>query len=804
LNPSSLIMSSHGHGAPRSETVKVVFRVRPLSKQEVADGRQVITVANLKENCVEIRLPASTSNSSTSDNGQSSSSGEQRVVYPFDAVFDTRVSQKEIYETCAAPVVQSVLEGYNGTIFCYGQTGAGKTHTMEGNLDDSDQIGERGIIPNAFQHIFDHVAASEKAASSGDGDDVDGGADQTTDNADATRYLVRASYFEIYNEEVRDLLAGSSISVSGSAAAASDQRRQSQSQRTSSNGGLELKENANGVVYIQDLTWKTVHSVTEILKLLKQGKGRRSVASTKMNATSSRSHSIFSIQIEQSYLDQTGEQQIRVGKLNLVDLAGSERQSKTGAEGDRLKEATKINLSLSALGNVISALVVPASSNKNRHNHVPYRDSKLTRVLQDSLGGNTKTVMCANAGPAEYNHDETLSTLRYASRAKKIQNKPLVNENPKDLLIRQYQAEIASLNQRLMLAEAKEGQMTEATAADTAHPTTAAAQASSHSNVSEEMLRDLQVRADEEMADMEEQSRAQFDKLKEAMKQKSMKEKNKLQETHAKEIEEQHQLWQTTKVAELELGESQLAEGKKVAAEQAATHEAAMIQMEQALTHLQQETEATLTKEIYLQKKSNAELHDTNIELQQTCKSLTEEIKVKTDKLEQLLADQKNDTTKAELEAAKTHLTCLQVEFRQERETMQAEVERYEKQVKLHALMLKHFIPPEALKYFNSVDQEGGQAVWNDTTQEWHLPNLEKAPYGHKHGAGNDRFMFGVAQSAGNGTGQGANNDKENRPLELEQRDDDTGSDSFKTCETMATTERPSTRQRIRVQLPDV
>merc|ERR1719359_2433817 len=162
-----------------------------------------------------------------------------------------------------------------------------------------------------------------------------------------------------------------------------------------------------------------------------------------MNAESSRSHSIFMITVEQCSLNTAQDSHIRVGKLNMVDLAGSERQSKTGAEGERLKEATKINLSLSALGNVISALVDGKSS------HIPYRDSKLTRLLQDSLGGNTKTVMVANVGPADWNFDETLSTLRYAYRAKSIKNKPRINEDPKDAMIREYQEEIMKLKAEL-------------------------------------------------------------------------------------------------------------------------------------------------------------------------------------------------------------------------------------------------------------------------------------------------------------------------------------------------------------------
>ena len=171
----------------------------------------------------------------------------------------------------------------------------------------------------------------------------------------------------------------------------------------------------------------------------------RSVGSTNMNAQSSRSHSLFQITIERSEIGADGKQHIRAGKLNMVDLAGSERIAKTGATGDRLKEATKINLSLSTLCHVISALIDPKAT------YVPYRDSKLTRLLQDSLGGNTKTLMISNVGPADYNYDETMNTLRYASRAKNIKNKPKINEDPKDALLREYQDEISKLREQLSL-----------------------------------------------------------------------------------------------------------------------------------------------------------------------------------------------------------------------------------------------------------------------------------------------------------------------------------------------------------------
>jgi kinesin family protein 3/17 len=237
----------------------------------------------------------------------------------------------------------------------------------------------------------------------------------------------------VYNEEVRDLLARDTGGGGGGG------------------GRLELKEHPETGVYVKDLTSCVVTSAAETAAILQAGQRNRATAATLMNAQSSRSHSIFTVTVETSEQGVDGATHFRVGKLNMVDLAGSERQSKTGATGQRLKEASKINLSLSALGNVISALVDDKAGA-----HVPYRDSKLTRLLQDSLGGNTKTVMVANCGPSEYNYDKTLSTLRYASRAKCIKNRPRVNEDPKDAMLREFQDEIARLRQRLAQGERTE------------------------------------------------------------------------------------------------------------------------------------------------------------------------------------------------------------------------------------------------------------------------------------------------------------------------------------------------------------
>ncbi|KAL5109417.1 Kinesin-like protein KIF3B [Taenia crassiceps] len=235
----------------------------------------------------------------------------------------------------------------------------------------------------------------------------------------STQFLIRVSYLEIYKEEIRDLL------------------------RKGSTKQLKIKETPDRGVYVADISTVLTRSVKEIEKLMSIGHNNRSIGATNMNEQSSRSHAIFIVTVESCEIDHDGQSHIRVGKLNLVDLAGSERQSKTHSEGERLIEATRINLSLHTLGNVISALV------DEKCTHVPYRDSKLTRLLQDSLGGNSKTVMVANIGPSSHNYDETINTLRYASRAKNIKNTPKINDDPKDALLREYQGEIQRLKQLL-------------------------------------------------------------------------------------------------------------------------------------------------------------------------------------------------------------------------------------------------------------------------------------------------------------------------------------------------------------------
>lgn len=308
-----------------------------------------------------------------------------------------------MYDEVVRPLVSSVLEGFNCCVFAYGQTGTGKTFTMEGirnktSKSHEDEIRENitgetnkeleGIIPRAFEQVWSNINRSENM-----------------------NFLVAVSYLEIYMEELRDLL------------------------KPNQGKSLELREHEKFGVYVPNLHSVLCKNVDEMLNVMAQGNKNRTIGRTNMNEHSSRSHAIFMIKIEMCDLETN---KVKVGKLNLIDLAGSERQSKTGATADRLKEASKINRALSSLGNVISALAENSP-------HIPYRDSKLTRLLQDSLGGNSKTIMIANIGPSSYNYSETVTTLRYAHRAKTIQNKPVKNEDPQDAKLKEYQQEIAKL-----------------------------------------------------------------------------------------------------------------------------------------------------------------------------------------------------------------------------------------------------------------------------------------------------------------------------------------------------------------------
>ncbi|TRY79499.1 hypothetical protein TCAL_17082 [Tigriopus californicus] len=333
---------------PSEDNIRVVCRFRPLNDSEEKIGSKFA-----------IKFPSGADDNCVSIGGK---------VYVFDRVLKPNVTQEQVYSAAAKSIVSDVLSGFNGTIFAYGQTSSGKTHTMEGVIGDS---GLQGIIPRIVNDIFNHIYSMEENL----------------------EFHIKVSYFEIYMDKIRDLLDPSKVN-------------------------LAVHEDKNHSVYVKGATERFVSSPEEVLEVIEEGKANRHIAVTNMNEHSSRSHSVFLINVKQENLE---NQKKLSGKLYLVDLAGSEKVSKTGAEGTVLDEAKNINKSLSALGNVIAAL---ADGNKT---HIPYRDSKLTRILQESLGGNAKTTVVICASPASYNESETKSTLDFGRRAKTIKNVVAVN-----------------------------------------------------------------------------------------------------------------------------------------------------------------------------------------------------------------------------------------------------------------------------------------------------------------------------------------------------------------------------------------
>lgn len=333
-----------------SNTIKVVARFRPQNKVEIASGGEPIVEFNSEDTCTI-------------------QSKEASGAFTFDRVFDMASRQADVFDYSIRPTVDDILNGYNGTVFAYGQTGAGKSYTMMGS-DIDDDVG-KGVIPRIVQQIFASILASPSNI----------------------EYTVRVSYMEIYMERIRDLLVPQ-------------------------NDNLPVHEEKNRGVYVKGLLEVYVSSQEEVYEVLRRGGTARAVSATNMNQESSRSHSIFVVTVTQKNVE-TGS--MKSGQLFLVDLAGSEKVGKTGASGQTLEEAKKINKSLSALGMVINSLTDSKTS------HIPYRDSKLTRILQESLGGNSRTTLIINCSPSSYNDVETLGTLRFGMRAKTIKNKAKVN-----------------------------------------------------------------------------------------------------------------------------------------------------------------------------------------------------------------------------------------------------------------------------------------------------------------------------------------------------------------------------------------
>ncbi|XP_061750429.1 kinesin-like protein KIF21A isoform X2 [Nerophis ophidion] len=390
-------------------SVRVALRIRPQLAREKIEGCHICTYV----------MP-----------------GEPQVIlgkdksFTYDYVFDMDSQQDAIYATCTEKLIEGCFEGYNATVFAYGQTGSGKTYTMGTGFDVNIADEELGIIPRAVHHLFEGMEERRQAAR-----------DQ---GRPVPEFKINAQFLELYNEEVLDLFDS-----------VRDVKQRSH---------VKIHEDASGGIYTVGVTTRTVASKAEMMQCLKLGALSRTTASTQMNVQSSRSHAIFTIHLCQvrvcasdNHEDEADnrvsngngdmdEYETLTAKFHFVDLAGSERLKRTGATGDRAKEGISINCGLLALGNVISAL----GDRSKRSSHVPYRDSKLTRLLQDSLGGNSQTVMIACMSPSDRDFMETLNTLKYANRARNIKNKVMVNQDKASQQISALRTEIARLQMELM------------------------------------------------------------------------------------------------------------------------------------------------------------------------------------------------------------------------------------------------------------------------------------------------------------------------------------------------------------------
>uniref|UniRef100_A0A3B3ZE69 Kinesin-like protein n=1 Tax=Periophthalmus magnuspinnatus TaxID=409849 RepID=A0A3B3ZE69_9GOBI len=585
-----------------SECVKVVVRCRPLNRKEESNGPAGgIVQMDLKLGQVILRNPRAPP-------------CEPLKTFTFDAVYDANSKQRDLYDESVRPLIDSVLDGFNGTIFAYGQTGTGKTYTMQGAWMDPEK---RGVIPNAFDHIFTHISRSQSDK----------------------QYLVRASYLEIYLEEIRDLL-----------------------DPNHANTRLELRESPETGVYVRDLTSCVCKSIKEIEEVMNMGNQARAVGATDMNEHSSRSHALFLITVECSQPGPDGRKHIRVGRLNLVDLAGSERQAKTGVHGERLKEAAKINLSLSALGNVISALA------DGRSGHVPYRDSKLTRLLQDSLGGNAKTVMVATLGPAPQHYDETLTTLRYANRAKNIHNQPRVNEDPKDALLREFQKEIARLRAQLNHRKWRNKHKKDGDVWDRDGDEDTAGEEDYEEKDAEDYMT-----LEEQRLELEKEAIRGDRFLLAEEKQRLLGEKERMMGDLRKEQEATEQLTAKYKAMESKL----LVGGKNIMDH--TNEQQKMLEIKRHEIAEQTRNEREIQQQMLIQ-------DEETLELRETFTSLQQEVEAKTKKLKKLYA---------KLQCIKTEIKDVNdehVRSRQELEQTQNELTR---ELKFKYLIIENFIPPE-------------------------------------------------------------------------------------------------------------
>ena len=391
--------------------IKVVVRVRPFNRRELDRGAKC--VVRMKDAQTILVPPPEAEERLRGSKGGKANDGQK--IFAFDKSywsFDRKdphfAGQDNLFVDLGAPLLDNAFQGYNNCIFAYGQTGSGKSYSMMGYGE------EAGVIPRICQDMFERITARQKDK-----------------NLSCT---VEVSYLEIYNERVRDLL------------------------NPSTKGNLKVREHPSTGPYVEDLAKLVVRSFQEIQHLMDEGNKARTVAATSMNETSSRSHAVFTLTVTQKRHDvETSMDTEKVAKISLVDLAGSERATSTGATGARLKEGAEINRSLSTLGRVISTLAEISMGKKKTISMVPYRDSVLTWLLKDSLGGNSMTAMIAAISPADINFEETLSTLRYADSAKRIKNHAVVNEDPNARMIRELKEELAQLRSKLGSGTASSG-----------------------------------------------------------------------------------------------------------------------------------------------------------------------------------------------------------------------------------------------------------------------------------------------------------------------------------------------------------
>ncbi|XP_020720810.1 kinesin-like protein KIF13B isoform X6 [Bombus affinis] len=382
-----------------TDKIKVAVRVRPFNRRELELGTQCVVEMSGQQTILQ--------HPTTMDKIERSKPKTfafDHCFYSLDPAVENFANQDVVFDALGRDILDNAFQGYNACIFAYGQTGSGKSYTMMGSGEN------KGIIPRLCDNLFDMIAKQQSSE---------------------LTYKVEVSYMEIYNEKVHDLL---------------DPKPNKQS--------LKVREHNVLGPYVDGLSQLAVTSFQDIDNLMAEGNKSRTVAATNMNSESSRSHAVFSVILTQTLTDsKSGVSGEKVSRMSLVDLAGSERAVKTGAVGDRLKEGSNINKSLTTLGLVISKLADQNSgNNKNKDKFVPYRDSVLTWLLKDNLGGNSKTVMVATISPAADNYEETLSTLRYADRAKRIVNHAVVNEDPNARIIRELRQEVEALKEMLLHA----------------------------------------------------------------------------------------------------------------------------------------------------------------------------------------------------------------------------------------------------------------------------------------------------------------------------------------------------------------